>query len=109
MNITWQLAQDRRVWAALIKETSNSIGDAGSTLNSQVQKQRAILIAYGLTDDCYVVGIATRVRLLKKSAQLLHHIGDKTPLNELESGEVARTLNRRCYPHTGNDVDHHCQ
>ncbi len=35
-----------------------------------------------------------RAQMLKKSAWLRHLIGNKTP--------ITRTLNRRCYPHTGN-------
>ncbi len=50
---------------------------------------------------CYL-GMAPRAQLLKKSAWLLHLIGDKAPPVACDSSEVARTSNRRCCPHTGN-------
>ncbi len=40
--------------------------------------------------------------MFKKSAWLLHQIGDKAPPAARDSSEVARPLNRRCYPHTGD-------
>ncbi len=49
-----------------------------------------------------------RAQLLKKSAWLLHLIGDKAPPTALDSSEVARTVNRRCYPHIGNDGHNWC-
>ncbi len=39
--------------------------------------------------------------MLKKSARLLNLIGDKAPPSARDSGEVARSLSRGCYPHTG--------
>ncbi len=42
-------------------------------------------------------------QLGKKSAWLLHLIGDKAQPAARGSSKVACTLNRRYYPHTGND------
>ncbi len=47
-------------------------------------------------------GIALRARLIKKSSWLVHLIRDKAPPVAHDSGNVARTLDQRCYPHTGN-------
>ncbi len=47
---------------------------------------------------CCCSGKAPRAQLLKKSAWLLHLIGGIAR----DSSEVARPLNRRGYPHTGN-------
>ncbi len=40
--------------------------------------------------------------MLKRSAWLLHQIGDKAPPAAHDSSEVARALNRLCYLRTGN-------
>ncbi len=41
-------------------------------------------------------------KLLKESAWLLQHIGDRSPCAARDSHEVAHAFNRRCYPYTGN-------
>ncbi len=46
--------------------------------------------------------------MLKKSAVLLHQIGDKAPPAARDSSAVACSLNRRCYPHTGNGGHRWC-
>ncbi len=46
--------------------------------------------------------------MLKKSAGLLHQIGDKAPPAAHDSSEVARALNRLCYLHTGNGGHSRC-
>ncbi len=51
---------------------------------------------------CCCLGIAPRAQLLKKSTWLLHLIDDKALPAARDRSEVARALNRRCYPHTGN-------
>ncbi len=40
--------------------------------------------------------------MLKKSARLLHLIGDKAPPAARDSDEVARALNQHCYSHIVN-------
>ncbi len=40
--------------------------------------------------------------LHKKSAWLLHEIGDKAPPATYDSSDVARALNQRCCPHNGD-------
>ncbi len=49
-----------------------------------------------------VVIVTVEDLLLKKSAWLLHEIGDKAPPVARDSSDVARALNQRCYPHTGD-------
>ncbi len=45
----------------------------------------------------------TRIaQLFKKRAWLLNLRGDMAPPTARDSSEVARTLYRCCYPHTGN-------
>ncbi len=57
----------------------------------------------GVPERGFCLGIALRIELLLKDAWLLHLIGNKAPSVARDiSSEVARTLNRRCYPHTGN-------
>ncbi len=51
---------------------------------------------------CFFLGVPPRALFLKKSAGLLHLIGDKSPLATRESNVIKRTLNQLCYPHTGN-------
>ncbi len=46
--------------------------------------------------------IAATAQLLKESAWLLLRIGHKASPAGSDSNDVARALNRRCYPHTGN-------
>ncbi len=41
--------------------------------------------------------------MLKKSAWLLHLIGDKAPPAARDRSEVARAKNQRCHPHTRSD------
>ncbi len=43
--------------------------------------------------------------MLKQSAWILKLVGDKVPPATWDSSEVVRTLNRRCYPHSGHTVD----
>ncbi len=47
-------------------------------------------------------------QLLKNSTWLLHIIGDEAATAAHDSSEVARTLNGRCYPHTGNGEHSWC-
>ncbi len=50
-----------------------------------------------------------RAQLLNtRSAWLLNLIGEKVPLAARDSSEVARALNLRCYPHTGNGGHRWC-
>ncbi len=49
-----------------------------------------------------------RAQLLKKSAWLLHQIGDKAPPTALDRSEIARTLNCHCYPHPENSEHRWC-
>ncbi len=53
-----------------------------------------------LRNCCCCLGKAQRAQLLKKSAWLLHLIGNKAPPAARDSNEVAGTLNQRCYPYT---------
>ncbi len=51
---------------------------------------------------CCCLGMAPTAQLFKKGAWCFTLIDDKAPPAARDSSEVASTLNRRCYPHTGN-------
>ncbi len=52
--------------------------------------------------SCCSLGIMPCAQLPKKSAWILHQIGDKTSPVARGNDEVAGALNRRCYPYTRN-------
>ncbi len=78
-------------------------GNGGCQGLCQPHSERAL---FKLWKSCpswgaFGLGIAPRTQLLKKSARLLHLIGDKAPPAARDCSEVPRAFDQRCYPHPG--------